>query len=213
MGDVHPFGNPHFLLDPVNGMRVARAIAARLSDLRPGERARIEAGEQALLRTLGEALVGAELAGRYDAEKLARLHEHGRLEAFLAGQGETARLGGWVGRLREARGRGFVSYHRQWSDFARRFGLVAVAALEPKPGVPPTTGHLRDVIGQMRTQGVTLILDAAYADPAAARLVAEQTGARLARMAHQVGAVPAAQDYPRMIEYNVSQVEAALTGG
>jgi zinc/manganese transport system substrate-binding protein len=33
MGDVHPQGNPHYLLDPENGRRVAQAIAKRLSEL------------------------------------------------------------------------------------------------------------------------------------------------------------------------------------
>ncbi len=35
MGDVHPFGNPHYWLDPENGRAVARAIAAKLSRLDP----------------------------------------------------------------------------------------------------------------------------------------------------------------------------------
>ena len=30
MGDVHPFGNPHYLTDPVNGLRVARLIRDKL---------------------------------------------------------------------------------------------------------------------------------------------------------------------------------------
>lgn len=33
MGDVHPYGNPHFWLDPENGRIIARAIAARLTEL------------------------------------------------------------------------------------------------------------------------------------------------------------------------------------
>lgn len=35
MGDVHPYGNPHYWTDPENGRVVARAIAARLSQLDP----------------------------------------------------------------------------------------------------------------------------------------------------------------------------------
>jgi zinc/manganese transport system substrate-binding protein len=38
MGDVHPLGNPHYWLDPENGRRVAKAIAAKLSELRPGDK-------------------------------------------------------------------------------------------------------------------------------------------------------------------------------
>jgi zinc/manganese transport system substrate-binding protein len=33
LGDVHPFGNPHYWLDPENGRAIARAIAAKLADL------------------------------------------------------------------------------------------------------------------------------------------------------------------------------------
>jgi ABC-type Zn uptake system ZnuABC Zn-binding protein ZnuA len=33
MGDVHPFGNPHYWLDPGNGRAIARSIAGRLSEL------------------------------------------------------------------------------------------------------------------------------------------------------------------------------------
>ena len=35
MGDVHPFGNPHYWTDPNNGRVIARSIAARLSQLDP----------------------------------------------------------------------------------------------------------------------------------------------------------------------------------
>ena len=38
MGDVHPSGNPHYWLDPENGKSIARAIAAKLSQLRPADK-------------------------------------------------------------------------------------------------------------------------------------------------------------------------------
>jgi ABC-type Zn uptake system ZnuABC Zn-binding protein ZnuA len=34
-GDVHPLGNPHYWLDPENGLRIAKGIADKLSDMRP----------------------------------------------------------------------------------------------------------------------------------------------------------------------------------
>ncbi len=37
-GDVHPQGNPHYWLDPGNGLIMARTIADRLSQLRPADR-------------------------------------------------------------------------------------------------------------------------------------------------------------------------------
>src|SRR5881628_3789809 len=39
MGDVHPLGNPHYWLDPENGKRIAKDIAAMFSQFRPNDRA------------------------------------------------------------------------------------------------------------------------------------------------------------------------------
>jgi zinc/manganese transport system substrate-binding protein len=39
MGDVHPSGNPHYWLDPENGKIIARDIAAKLAQYRPGDKA------------------------------------------------------------------------------------------------------------------------------------------------------------------------------
>ena len=36
MGDVHPRGNPHYMLDPRNGLLVAGGIMEKLSDIDPG---------------------------------------------------------------------------------------------------------------------------------------------------------------------------------
>ena len=43
MGDVHQSGNPHYWLDPANGIRMARAIAERLSVLDPENTAAYQA--------------------------------------------------------------------------------------------------------------------------------------------------------------------------
>ena len=39
MGDVHPYGNPHYWTDPSNGRVIARSIAAKLSEVDPGGQA------------------------------------------------------------------------------------------------------------------------------------------------------------------------------
>ena len=38
-GDVHPLGNPHYWLDPENGLRIAKAIQDKLSEMHPGDAA------------------------------------------------------------------------------------------------------------------------------------------------------------------------------
>ena len=39
MGDVHPFGNPHYWLDPENGRKIARAMQAKFSQMDAGSAA------------------------------------------------------------------------------------------------------------------------------------------------------------------------------
>ena len=38
-GDVHPQGNPHYWLDPQNGLRIAKGIQNKLSEMRPADAA------------------------------------------------------------------------------------------------------------------------------------------------------------------------------
>jgi zinc/manganese transport system substrate-binding protein len=38
-GDVHPLGNPHYWLDPDNGLRIAKGIADKLSEMHPNDAA------------------------------------------------------------------------------------------------------------------------------------------------------------------------------
>lgn len=55
MGDVHPFGNPHYWLDPRNGRVIARAIAAKLSAIDPAGAAEYRANLAAFEAKLTEA--------------------------------------------------------------------------------------------------------------------------------------------------------------
>lgn len=210
MGDVHPFGNPHYLVDPVNGLRVARLIRERLARLRPEQTAQFDAGYESLRTRIATGLVGSALAQKYDAEKLAILFEHDKLETFLQQQGDAAALGGWLGALLPYHGTKVVDDHPLWPYFARRFGLVVAGHLEPKPGIQPTTSHLTDLIQQMKAGHVRVILAAPYYDPRHASFVANATGATVVYLAHQVGSREGTDDYVRMIEYNVRHLSAAL---
>jgi ABC-type Zn uptake system ZnuABC Zn-binding protein ZnuA len=213
MGDVHPAGNPHYLLDPINGLRVARLIRDKLIELRPERREYFDGRYADFRQRLGAALVGDALAKRYNVEKLALLYEAGKLSDFLKSQGEESLLSGWFALLMPYRGAKVAADHNLWPYFARRFGLSVVAFLEPKPGLPPTTKHLNEVIELMRTQRIPVVMANPYFDPRGAQLVAQQTGARIVKMAHQVGARQGTDDYLQMVDYNVRQLAAALRGG
>ena len=212
MGDVHPFGNPHYLLDPVNGIRVATLVRDRLTQLRPETRDTFARGYETFRRRVGAALVGDALATKYDVEKLAVLADHGDLDRFLESQGDASKLDGWLARLRDVRGTKAVDDHPIWAYFARRFGLDVVGHMEPKPGIPPTTRQLATLVERMQRDGVRLILASAYYDPRHARFLASETGARIASLANQVGARPGTDDYVAMIAYDVNEIRSALGG-
>jgi ABC-type Zn uptake system ZnuABC Zn-binding protein ZnuA len=213
MGDVHASGNPHYLLDPINGLKAARLIADKLIALRPDDRDFFEQRYAGFAGRLSSALVGEPLAKKYSAEevqKLALLFERGKLAEYLKGQGEAGRLGGWLGAMQPYYGTKVVDDHNLWPYFARRFGITVAAHMEPKPGLPPTTAHLTSVVDLMRGQQIRVVLANAYYDARHGRFIAQQSGARIAQMAHQVGARPGTDDYLAMIDYNVQQFVAAL---
>lgn len=62
MGDVHPLGNPHYWLDPENGILVAKVIADHLCRIRPNDRAYFEEREASFEQRLRAAEKGWEEA-------------------------------------------------------------------------------------------------------------------------------------------------------
>lgn len=56
MGDVHAKGNPHYWLDPRNGVRMAEAIANRLSQLDPAHRDDYQQRFKTFVQTLANKL-------------------------------------------------------------------------------------------------------------------------------------------------------------
>jgi zinc/manganese transport system substrate-binding protein len=55
MGDVHPLGNPHYWLDPDNGRRVAKGIAAKLAEMDPADAAYFQQRDQDFEKRLADA--------------------------------------------------------------------------------------------------------------------------------------------------------------
>jgi len=213
MGDVHPQGNPHYLLDPLNGLRVAQLIRSRLSALKPEQQGYFTQRYDAFRQRLGKALVGEPLAQKYDLEQLAILYQQGRLLSFLKTRGEEKLLGGWLGAMLPYHGTKVVDDHNLWPYFARAFGITVLDHLEPLPGISPTTKHLLAIVERMQAERVRVVLATAYYDPRHALFVAEKTGAKVVSLAHAVGARAGTDDYLRMIDYNVRQLVAALGGG
>ncbi len=210
MGDVHAQGNPHYLADPMNGLRVAKLVRDRFATLRPADAERYRVGYRRFHDAVGAALYGAEVAEKYDVLKLGQLDDLGKLESFLESQGDLETLGGWRKRMLPFAGTRVVDDHRIWPYFARRFGIEIFADMEPIPGVPPTTRHLQDLVDRMRAAGVRVIVTSPYYDRRHARFVAEATGAKVVQLAHQTGSRKGADSYVAMIDHNVEALASAL---
>jgi ABC-type Zn uptake system ZnuABC Zn-binding protein ZnuA len=121
-----------------------------------------------------------------------------------------AGLARWARAMAPLEGLRVVVAHDSWPYFARRFGLVVVAAIEPSPGLPPSPQSLGALTARMREGGVRLILAEPWSNSSVVAQVAARSGARAVILAGSVGAEPEAGDYIALFDLNVRRlVEAA----
>jgi zinc/manganese transport system substrate-binding protein len=148
----------------------------------------------------------AEGLSRVAPEKAADFHAN--LDKLLAriDQAEAACLK----TMEPYRGSKVVTYHKSLSYFCRRFGLVEVGTVEPKPGIPPSASHVTEMIAQMKSDNVRLILMEPWHERRTPDTVAEQTGAKVVEFPAQVGGEPEITDYPALCGVIVAHVTAAL---
>ena len=218
LGDVHPLGNPHYWLDPYNGRIMARNIAVRLKQLDPAHASDYDDNLARFADRLDRAVFGDSLVDAVGGERLWALQLAGRLDEFVghddskaaASADKKLTLGGWLARLGPYRGCKVVTYHRSWSYFTHRLGLVVAAELEPKPGIPPSPAHLAEVIAVMKDQGIRVILMEPFYARKAADFVGTRTGAEVIMVANSVGGEPAADGYLSMLDNIVEKVAGAL---
>lgn len=147
-------------------------------------------------------------------DALSRLAPGDR-EAFAANRARfLARLDASVKRWTEAlapyRGTRAVVVHESWPYFARRFGLVLVAAVEPTPGVPPSPASLAALTAKMRETGVKLLIAEPSSSAALVTQIATRSGARVVTLIPSVGGDPEAGDYLALFDVNVKRLTRAL---
>lgn len=121
-----------------------------------------------------------------------------------------AGLARWRSALAPYAGTRVVVAHESWPYFARRFGLVVVAALEPTPGVPPSAAYLATLTGRMKAAGVRVIIAEPSTNTSLLSQVAARADARAVTLIPSVGGDPAARDYPALFDVDVARLAAAL---
>ena len=173
-GDVHPLGNPHYWLDPDNGLRIAKGIQNKLSEMRSND--------------------AAYFSQRYDAfeQRLKQSEQQ------------------WQAQMKPYAGRKVVTYHRSWPNFAEHFGLNVVGYVEPRPGIPPSPQHTVELIGQMKRDGVKIIMVEPYFDLKTPNSIARETAAQVVVLMPSVGGEKEITDYFKLFDYDIAKLKKAF---
>lgn len=215
-GDVHIFGNPHLFTSPIAAKRIAANIAAGLTRADPAGAEVYGRNLEAFVRRVNQSLYGAELVSILGAEALDGLAESGKLIAFLEGQqveGSPAieKLGGWLGKGLAFRDKEIIAYHKNWVYFTTLFGLEVVDYVEPKPGIPPSARHVKELIDEIERRGIKVLIAASYFDPQQPRTIAQRTGCRDVILSLGVGA-EGPSDYFALVDSWIDSIADAFSG-
>ena len=174
MGDIHPFGNPHILLDPRNIARVGNALTKRLSGIDSINKESYEARNKAFQERLSQAIPQ------------------------------------WEAKAAPLKGTPVVVYHKDQEYLLNWLGLREVGSLEPKPGVPPSTGHLTDLLQRLQKQPAKVILINAYNDPKPATWLAERAKIPVATLPYTVGGSKEAKDLFGLFDDTIARLLAGI---
>jgi len=100
----------------------------------------------------------------------------------------------WQARAAPLRDVPVVVMHRDQAYLLRWLGLKELAAIEPKPGVPPSAGHLGELVTRLAATPPRMILLNAYNDPKAANWLSNRVHAPAIVLPYSVGGSAAAKD-------------------
>ena len=199
-GDVHPYGNPHVWLDPLNVKTMAENVCAALCKLDGPHAAEYRANLERFQQRIDEALFGPKLVEEVGGRQLGRLARAGRLAEYLEREELAGALGGWLKKAEPLHGRPVVTYHKTSAYLADRFGFLVPIEIEEKPGIPPSARHRDRVLELMRAQKVKTILQEVFYERSAADYLAEKTGARAVVVPIDVGSEVGVEDYFALID-------------
>jgi len=217
-GDIHADGNPHIHTDPVNGIIIARNILTGLRRVSPENAAYFAQREQDFEQRVLEATIGKDLVGVLTAPVAFDLLRSDKLYDFLSAkqfQGKPLldRLGGWMKTAEVFRGKEIACYHKEWAYFSNRYKVTCAEYIEAKPGIPPTPGHVQEVIALMKQRKIPVLFASNYFDRNQIRLVAERTGAQAVVVPENTGGAPGVDTYFDLMNAWVNGLAAAFKGG
>jgi len=116
----------------------------------------------------------------------------------------------WELRAAPLKGVQVVVQHRSWSYLFNWLHMQEAAAIEPKPGVPPSAGHLAELKARLAAHPARFIIRAAYQDPKAASWLAKEANIPVVELPYSVGGSDKATDLFMLFDETVDRLVAAL---
>ncbi|NCN08821.1 MAG: zinc ABC transporter substrate-binding protein [Leptospira sp.] len=101
-------------------------------------------------------------------------------------------------------------FHQEFVYLASRFKFNANLSIEERPGIPPSSRYLENVIKTMNSQNIKIILISPVNNPKYAEYVASKVkGAKVLVMPTSVGALPEANTYEDCIQIILRKIREA----
>ncbi len=100
----------------------------------------------------------------------------------------------WEKEAIPLKGLPLVVYHKNMTYMIHWLGMREVGNLEPKPGLPPTTAHLSELLANLQRQPAKAVVRSAYNDPRPGEWLAERAKIPSVTVAFTVGGTPEAKD-------------------
>lgn len=125
-------------------------------------------------------------------------------------------LGAAMTRLQEQgaplKGVAFVSYHKSWIYLANWLDMTEAANIEPKPGVPPGSAYIAELLDKIPALKAKMIVYAGYEDPKPSQFVADKSHLPAVMLPFTVGGDDAAKDIIGFYQDTVNRLLAGLGG-
>ncbi|WP_293904472.1 zinc ABC transporter substrate-binding protein [Phenylobacterium sp.] len=153
--------------------------------------------------------VGKALADRFaELDPANAATYRARYAAFATNW--TAALKKWQTEAAPLRGVSIAVQHRSWVYLENWLGLHRVVALEPKPGVPPSSGYLAQVLEVLKKQPVKMIIRAAYEDERPSEFVGGRAGVPAVMLPYTIGGSDQAKDLHSLYDDTINRMLKAL---
>ena len=129
-----------------------------------------------------------------------------RTKAFLARWAQA--VSRWERDGAPLKGMAVVGYHKNLSYLNRWLGIREIGSLEPKPGLPPTTAHMSELLARLAKDPARAVVRSAYNDPRAAEWLSSQAKIPAVALPFTVGGSPDAKDLFGLFDDTIARLLA-----